>query len=61
MLADEREADAELDSNLSGLEIGQLTDKYLESVAAHPRKTLVTRRAMIKRLLPHFPATRKVG
>jgi integrase len=61
MLADEREADAELDSNLSGLEIGQLADKYLESIATHPHKTLVTRRAMIKRLLAHFPATRKVG
>jgi integrase len=60
MLADEREADAELDSNLSGLEIGQLTDKYLESIATHPNKTLVTRRAMIKRLLLQFPATRKV-
>jgi integrase len=60
MLADERDADAELDSNLSGLEISQLTDKYLESIASHPRKTLVTRRAMIKRLLVQFPATRKV-
>ena len=60
MLADEREADAELDANLSGLEIGQLTDKYLESIATHPNKTLVTRRAMIKRLLAQFPATRKV-
>jgi integrase len=60
MLADERDADAELDSNLSGLEIGQLTDKYLESIATHPNKTLVTRRAMIKRLLVQFPATRKV-
>ncbi len=38
MLADERDADAELDSNLSGLEIGQLTDKYLESIATHPIK-----------------------
>jgi hypothetical protein len=35
MLADERDADAELDSNLSGLEISQLTDKYLESIASH--------------------------
>jgi integrase len=60
MLADEREADAELDSNLSGLEISQLTDKYLASIASHPRKTLVTRGAMIKRLLVQFPATRKV-
>jgi integrase len=60
MLADEREADAELDSNLSGLEISQLTDKYLESIASHPHKTLVTRRAMINRLLAHFPAARKV-
>jgi hypothetical protein len=43
MLADEREADAELDFNLSGLEIGQLTDKYLESIATHLHKMLVTR------------------
>ena len=48
MLADEREADAELDSNLSGLEIGQLTDKHLESIATHPHKTLVTRRATMR-------------
>jgi hypothetical protein len=41
-LADEH--DAELDSNLSGLEISQLINKYLESIASHPRKTLVTRR-----------------
>ena len=60
MLADERDEDAELNSNLSGLEIGQLTDKYLESIAYHPKKTLVTRRAMIKRMLAYFPATRKV-
>lgn len=60
MLADERDEDAELDSNLSGLEIGQLTDKYLKSIASHPKKTLVTRRAIIKRMLAFFPVTKKV-
>jgi integrase len=60
MLADEREADAELDSNLSGLELGQLTAKYLETLASHPPKTLATRKGIIKRLLAHIPASRKV-
>jgi hypothetical protein len=58
MLANKHDADAELDSNLSGLAIGQLADKYLESTATHPHKTLVTRRAMIKRLLALFTAIR---
>jgi hypothetical protein len=39
MLADERDADAELDSNLSGLELGQLTTRYLETLASQLRQS----------------------
>jgi hypothetical protein len=46
MPADERNADAELDTNLSGLEIGQLTAKYLEALTSHPSKTQATRKGL---------------
>jgi integrase len=60
MLADERDEAAELDSNLSGLELGQLTAKYLETLANHPSKTQATRKGIIKLLLAQIPASRKV-
>ena len=60
MLADEREADTELDSNLSGLELGQLTAKYLDTLASHPAKTQATRKGIIKQLLAHIPVSCKV-
>jgi integrase len=60
IVAQERENQTILDSNLSGLEFGKLTDKYLGAIVGKASKTIATRKGIIKRLLAHIAPHTKV-
>src|ERR1700761_138795 len=60
LLAQDREDQEGLDSNLSGLEFGTLTDKYLSTIAHLAPKTVATRKSVVKLLKGTFKEHRKV-
>jgi integrase len=60
LLVQERDDQEGLDSNLSGLEFGTLTDKYLGTIAHLAPKTVATRKSVVKLLKGTFKEHRKV-